>query len=204
MKVTDRLKQLIFKQLYRELGNAEIIQYKDSIWFINREEKYWYFEFEKAGTLYWRYSFFPSFFTIFSLERDDFEPILTSWVEEVLNHKVSTTRNEVFPSLYKVEEVLNYKVSTTAPQNPWTCIAVGEVLNHKVSTTKPFCCTTTTKVEGVLNHKVSRTEAAQGLHQFWAEGVLNHKVSRTDMDVFRNYNGVEDVLNNTQQNESNR
>jgi hypothetical protein len=24
------------------------------------------------------------------------------------------------------------------------------------------------------------------------------------MDVFRNYNGVEDVLNNTQQNESNR
>ena len=182
MKVTDRLKQLIFKRLYRELGNAEIIQYKDSIWFINREEKYWYFEFEKAGTLYWRYSFFPSFFTIFSLERDDFEPILTSWVEEVLNHKVSTT--------------------------------------------KPFCCTTTTKVEGVLNHKVSRTEAAQGLHQFWAEGVLNHKVSttesnenfvgvmveevlnhkvsRTDMDVFRNYNGVEEVLNNTQQNESNR
>ena len=182
MKVTDRLKQLIFKQLYRELGNAEIIQYKDSIWFINREEKYWYFEFEKAGTLYWRYSFFPSFFTIFSLERDDFEPILTSWVEEVLNHKVSTTF--VFPTHF--------------------VIPVEEVLNHKVSTTNPFCCTTKTKVEGVLNHKVSRTEAAQGLHQFWAEGVLNHKVSRTDMDVFRNYNGVEDVLNNTQQNESNR
>ena len=182
MKVTDRLKQLIFKQLYRELGNAEIIQYKDSIWFINREEKYWYFEFEKAGTLYWRYSFFPSFFTIFSLERDDFEPILTSWVEEVLNHKVSTTEMK----------------------SPFLLTSVEEVLNHKVSTTKPFCCTTTTKVEGVLNHKVSRTEAAQGLHQFWAEGVLNHKVSRTDMDVFRNYNGVEDVLNNTQQNESNR
>ena len=117
MKVTDRLKQLIFKQLYRELGNAEIIQYKDSIWFINREEKYWYFEFEKAGTLYWRYSFFPSFFTIFSLERDDFEPILTSWVEEVLNHKVSTTEREILRQMNGVEEVLNHKVSTT--QRSW-------------------------------------------------------------------------------------
>jgi len=29
--VSDRLKQLIFKQLYKELGNAEIIPYKDCI-----------------------------------------------------------------------------------------------------------------------------------------------------------------------------
>ena len=204
MKVTDRLKQLIFKQLYRELGNAEIIQYKDSIWFINREEKYWYFEFEKAGTLYWRYSFFPSFFTIFSLERDDFEPILTSWVEEVLNHKVSTTNRVQSVKVLWVEGVLNHKVSTTTGTATYQWFRVEEVLNHKVSTTKPFCCTTTTKVEGVLNHKVTRTEAAQGLHQFWAEGVLNHKVSTTESN--ENFVGVmvEEVLNNTQQNESNR
>ena len=132
MKVTDRLKQVVFKQLYKELGNAEIIQYKDSIWLINREEKYWYFEFENTGTLYWRYSFFPSFFTIFSLEREDFEPILASWVEEVLNHRVSTTMEAGPVTLSWVEEVLNHKVSTTS-----SCIAqplrmVEEVLNHKV------------------------------------------------------------------------
>ena len=130
MKVTDRLKQLIFKQLYRELGNAEIIQYKDSIWFINREEKYWYFEFEKAGTLYWRYSFFPSFFTIFSLERDDFEPILTSWVEEVLNHKVSTTEREILRQMNGVEEVLNHKVSRTDMDVFRNYNGVEEVLNN--------------------------------------------------------------------------
>ena len=182
MKVTDRLKQLIFKQLYRELGNAEIIQYKDSIWFINREEKYWYFEFEKAGTLYWRYSFFPSFFTIFSLERDDFEPILTSWVEEVLNHKVSTTEREILRQMNGVEEVLNHKVSTTVRTYPSNYSLVEEVLNHKVST----------------------IESNENFVGVMVEEVLNHKVSRTDMDVFRNYNGVEEVLNNTQQNESNR
>ena len=130
MKVTDRLKQLIFKHLYKELGNAEIIQYKDSIWFINREEKYWYFEFEKAGTLYWRYSFFPSFFTIFSLERDDFEPILTSWVEEVLNHKVSTTEREILRQMNGVEEVLNHKVSTIESNENFVGVMVEEVLNN--------------------------------------------------------------------------
>ena len=152
MKVTDRLKQLIFKQLYRELGNAEIIQYKDSIWFINREEKYWYFEFEKAGTLYWRYSFFPSFFTIFSLERDDFEPILTSWVEEVLNHKVSTTEREILRQMNGVEEVLNHKVSTIESNENFVGVMVEEVLNHKVSRTDMDVFRNYNGVEEVLNN----------------------------------------------------
>ena len=152
MKVTDRLKQLIFKQLYRELGNAEIIQYKDSIWFINREEKYWYFEFEKAGTLYWRYSFFPSFFTIFSLERDDFEPILTSWVEEVLNHKVSTTEREILRQMNGVEEVLNHKVSTIESNENFVGVMVEEVLNHKVSRTYMDVFRNYNGVEEVLNN----------------------------------------------------
>ena len=117
--VSDKLKQLIFKHLYKELGNAEIIPYKDSIWFINREEKYWYFEFENTGTLYWRYSFFPSFFTIFSLEREDFEPILASWVEEVLNSKVSETFEIDSTQKRKVKKVLDSAwVKKTLNENP--------------------------------------------------------------------------------------
>jgi hypothetical protein len=157
MKVSDRLKQLIFKQLYKELGNAEIIPYKDSIWFINREEKYWYFEFENTGTLYWRYSFFPSFFTIFSLEREDFEPILASWVEEVLNHRVSSTHFLLLPINPGVEEVLNHKVSSTVFFTLEPDMPVEEVLNHKVNTTCAFRHTTISKLGNVLNSKVLRT-----------------------------------------------
>ena len=47
--VTDKLKQLIFKRLYKELGNAEIIPYNDSIWFIDRDRTYWYFELTKMN-----------------------------------------------------------------------------------------------------------------------------------------------------------
>ena len=151
MKVTDRLKQVVFKQLYKELGNAEIIPYKDSIWFINREEKYWYFEFENTGTLYWRYSFFPSFFTIFSLEREDFEPILASWVEEVLNHRVSTTKEYGWYSSLLVEDVLNHKVSTTeAYFGPFTR-GVEEVLNHKECATDVEMSVMDYVMEQVLN-----------------------------------------------------
>ena len=110
--VSERLKQLIFKQLYKELGKVEIIPYKNSIWFIDRENKYWFFEYNDEY-LWWRYNFFPSFFSVFSLEREDYEPILSSWVEEVLNHKVSTTWESRVPEIQLVEEVLNHKVSTT-------------------------------------------------------------------------------------------
>jgi len=193
MKVTDRLKQVVFKQLYKELGNAEIIQYKDSIWFINREEKYWYFEFENTGTLYWRYSFFPSFFTIFSLEREDFEPILASWVEEVLNHKVSTTMlgGEYVEVL--VEEVLNHKVSSTLVSMTTNTQEMEEVLNHKVSTTCAFRHTTISKLGEVLNHKVSTTMEAGPVTLSWVEKVLNHKVTKIDSIV--NSHLVEEVLN---------
>ena len=137
--VTDKLKQLIFKQLYKELGNVEIIPYKDSVWFIDRENSYWYFDFENSGALYWRYGFFPNFFEMFSLEREDFEPILASWVEEVLNRKVSTTAFVEIFSCGAVEEVLNHKIDTTSKWNIHPIGLVEEVLNHKVFT----------KIEGV-------------------------------------------------------
>jgi hypothetical protein len=129
MKVTDRLKQVVFKQLYKELGNAEIIPYKDSIWLIDREKEHWYFEFEKSGRLWWRYYFFNSFFTIFSLEPEDFEPILASWVEEVLNHKVSETFEVDAAQKRKVKKVLDSRVSTTKNNSLFSERSVEEVLN---------------------------------------------------------------------------
>ena len=162
--VSDKLKQLIFKHLYKELGNVEIIPHKDSVWFIDRENSYWYFQLSKQGCLYWRYSFFPSFFSIFSLEQSEFEPIISFWVEEVLNHKVSTTVFVPFADTRMVEDVLNHKVSTTARAFVHAPYRVEEVLNHKVSTTSIQFTAIGNMVEEVLNHKVSETfevDAAQ-------------------------------------------
>ncbi len=167
------LKDFIKQQLYDELSDAEIIPYNGSVWFIDREEKYWYFELEKNGNLYWRYSFFNNFFKIFSMEPNQFEPIISEWVEEVLNHKVSTTGNQGHDSGFWVEEVLNHKVSTTVPYLTIDNGQVEEVLNHKVSKTTRITCSTPWRVEEVLNHKVSTTHLSlHNLHDL-VEDVLN-------------------------------
>jgi hypothetical protein len=86
--MNDRLKKIIFDKLYMNLSKAEVIERKGNIWFIDREEKYWYLVYENSGTLRFRYKFFTDFFHLFSMSPNEFEPIIIEWVEEVLNRKV--------------------------------------------------------------------------------------------------------------------
>lgn len=130
--VSDRLKNIIFKQLYKELSKVEIIPYKDSVYFIDRDKKYWYFEYEKSGKLWWRYDFFVDFFVIFSLELDDCKKVMGDWVEEVLNCKVNTTHSWHHHNSGMVEDVLNCKVNTTSSDFVPLQKMVEEVLNCKV------------------------------------------------------------------------
>ena len=128
--ISDRLKKFIFDKLYKELSHLEIIPYDNSLFFIDRKEKYWYLELENNGTLYWRFGFFSEFFQPFSMESPVYVKIISDWVEEVLNHKVSTTivKNISFP--FKVEEVLNHKVSITYQTELDKCNQVERVLNQ--------------------------------------------------------------------------
>jgi hypothetical protein len=209
MKVTDKLKQLIFKHLYKELGNAEIIPYNHSIWFIDRENTYWYFELTKSGKLWWRYDYFTSLFEIFSMNDSQFVPLLIGWVEEVLNSKVSITCNCLYDSDTWVEEVLNSKVSTSPFQKLTSRTTVEEALNYKVYTADNHNYIYINPAEEVLNSKVSTTSKSSIAGITVVEEVLNHKVSRTIWQQHPMIAVVEDVLNhkvlnNTEQNESNR
>ena len=85
------IKKRIFDKLYNDLKDVEIIDCGDSIWFVDREKKYWYLEYEKSGYLMWRQQFFYNFFLLFSMERSQYEQVIAEWVEEVLNCKVDTT-----------------------------------------------------------------------------------------------------------------
>ena len=173
MIVTDRLKQVIFKRLYEELGNCEIIPYKSSIWFINRENKYWYFELEEGGTLWWRYHFFIPFFDMFSMSPDDFKSVLSSWVEEVLNHMVSTTQVSFADVENRVEEVLNCKVVTSNRSWMNNQIKVEEVLNCKVVTSRGNCNQRYCLVEEVLNYKVITSGGVETSLLWSVEEILN-------------------------------
>ena len=175
----NKVKELIFNKLYKKLHNVEIIPYKDSIWFVDRENEYWYLEFEKGGMLWWRYGFFNNFFEMFSLDYSKFEPILSAWVEEVLNHKVSATQRTRTYWRNEVVEVLNHKVNTTYNYGNPNEEKVEEVLNHKVNTTLGNSKTHRHTVEEVLNHKVSATNWAPNRCKSSVEEALNHKITMT-------------------------
>ena len=155
--VSSRLKDIIFKKLYSDLSRVEIIHYKTYIWFIDREDKCWYFRYDKSdGTLLWKYSFFSNFFTLFTMCDSEFTPILSSWVEEVLNCKVNTTVSADVSVITLMEDVLNYRVNTTTIKYGRFPISVKEVLNCKVTTTinkPPIEVCVVEEVVG-LNHNV--------------------------------------------------
>jgi hypothetical protein len=153
--MNERLKRIIFKKLDQDLGHAEIIvDYNTSIWFIDRTNKYWYLELEKSGHLWWRYSFFEDFFPLFGMEREEYEPVITEWVEEVLKRKVVSTKSFSSQNGLKVEEVLKRGVSSTRNRKNRILREVEEVLKRKVVSTSRAEYTSHLPVEEVLNNKL--------------------------------------------------
>jgi len=195
--VSSRLRGIIDKKLSEDLSHVEIIEYKGEIWFIDREDKFWYFIYNKSnGEMWWRYSFFTPFFSLFSLSSDKFTFILSSWVEDTLNCKVSSTGNEDEDILKEVDEVLNCKVTTTRKYLWSSENEVEEVLNCKVTTTIHNLYRDDSKVEEVLNCKVTTTEFSDEEITHEVVEVLSSKVNTISTMEGALYNTVERVLNN--------
>ncbi len=178
--INDKLKKIIFGKLYQDLKNIEIIQYNESIWFIDREDEYWYFEYKiSSGDLFYRLTFFDEFFLLFSIENKEYKWVISEWVEEVLNCKVETPGMVVGIISGGVEEVLNYKVETPMINVNPTRHLVKEVLNYKVE--KPVIDRKVRKfkVEEVLKHKVETPINLRYDQRNKVEEVLNCKVENT-------------------------
>jgi hypothetical protein len=152
--MNDKLKKIIFNKLYDDLKHVEIIPHNESIWFIDREKQYWYLEYKKSGSLWWRWQFFSIFFPLFSIEYDEYQWIIAEWVEEVLNCRVMTPNWRSSLDSIMVEEVLNCRVMTPEDKINYYNALVEEVLNCKVITPEHWLINRRTLVEKVLNCKV--------------------------------------------------
>ena len=129
----ERLKRIIFKKLDQDLGQSEIIvDDNKSIWFIDRANKFWYLELRSSGTLWWRYTFFNDFFPLFGMVREEYEPVIAEWVEEVLKREVYSTQCNVgLQGSRPVEEVLESKASPTTVDNLSAVVTMKKVLSLK-------------------------------------------------------------------------
>jgi len=158
--MNERLKKIVFRKLYEDLSHVEIIQYGNSIWFIDRQKKYWYFEYSRIGLLWWRFEFFNTFFDIFGIERKEYELIMSEWMEEVLNKGVSETEPQRYHLLSHIETVLD-NASRAEPNliikpKIWfeNQTRMEDLLKHKIGLTMEYGNANEDKVERVLNHKV--------------------------------------------------
>jgi len=192
--MNDKLKKIIFNKLYEDLKHVEIIPYDDSVWFIDREKKYWFLRYRKSGSLWWRWDFFNSFFPVFSIESDEYEWVIAEWAEEVLNCKVETPNNNISILNSLVEEVLNCKVETPMMNPAIGPSAAEEVLNCKVET--PYLATTRAlrMVEEALNCKVETPYLQPNYRISMVEKVLNCKVETSTLWLDHSLLKVEEVL----------
>ncbi len=111
--ISDKLKQIIFNELYTQLKDVEIIPYNGSVWFINRDEKYWYLELNSNNHLWWRYSFFVDFFQLFSLEIYQIEPLIREWTESILNHRISKITIGHYGCRQLLEQMLDCNIESS-------------------------------------------------------------------------------------------
>ena len=156
----ERLKRIIFKKLDQDLGQAEIIvDDSKSIWFIDRANKYWYLELRSSGTLWWRYTFFNDFFPLFGMVREEYEPVIAEWVEEVLKREVSSTLQSKIAYQNQVGEVLKRGVySTQCNVGLQGSRPVEEVLESKASPTTVDNLSAVVTMEKVLSLKAGVRE----------------------------------------------
>lgn len=175
--MTDRLKEIIFKKLNTDLSKVEIIVHNESIWFIDRENKYWYLELVPSGKLYWRYQFFTQFFDLFTMDRERYEPLIKEWVELVLKLGVESTKTYSDGFNPKVESVLNSGVTSTHEIAGLSNDIVDSVLNNGITSFGYTNRERPVMVESVINNGVTRTLARYGVTSQEMESVLNNGIT---------------------------
>lgn len=172
--ISDRTKQFIFNSLIKDLSNVEMIRHEESLWFIDREKKYWYLELVKTGKLYWRYQFFTEFFEMYSIERNVYEPIIKEFVESVLNCGVTSTKT--------YSDAFNPKVNSILNSGKPPLLIAGSIPN--------------TSMDLVLDNGITSTEVEFGVFRNEiVEDAINNGIALIISRPFAKYEKIDSVLN---------
>jgi hypothetical protein len=194
--MNSRLKQIIKNKLSEDLSSVSIIDYNGSIWFIDAKSKYWYLElYKKTKTLWWRLDFFEDFFILFGMEQNEFAPIISEWVEEVLNGKIVSIPRCGAASKRRVEEVLNCEVASTQGSSPCPPQLVELVLNGEVESTPYRMIPCRSEGIEVLDGEIVSVNQSDFEFSRQVEEALHDGIVSTDHDANRFVRMVEESLN---------
>ena len=205
--MNDKIKKVISNYLVKDLYNVEIIYYRDSIWFIDRENRYWYFEYHKVDKhLWWRWLHFTQSLKIFSMDGEKEQSIFGELVNMILTkkqileakypNKIFKTVGSVMNFEDKVDKVLNSEVKTTGYRPIFEFQKVDDVLNCEVEKTAPMASVVPSWVDEVLNNEVETTDGYGWKPKPVVDEVLNCEVKTTGEMNAEQLWEVDKVLNN--------
>lgn len=206
--ISNRIKNLIFEYLLKDLIKVEIIYYRDSVWFIDRDNRYWYFEYHKVDKhLWWRWSHFTTALTMFSMEAEKEQYLLGELVNMILTKKQnleSKYPDKIFKTVGSVmnfedndEVVLKNEIKTTDGYGWKPRAVVDEVLNNEIETTEMHLTPRQWKVDDVLNNEVKTTIPADWENGGGVDEVLNYEVEKTEGVFYNDEIVTQEVLDNT-------
>ena len=175
MTLAEKLKQRLIFEIERIVSKCQIYynQNTKSIWFINPETKFWYFEYSLDGDLWWRYVAFNIFKDLYRMDDKTFSDIISEWVEETLNCKVVGTVLTQGEQEVVVEETLKCKVLSTNENHTDFEYLVENTLNCKVLETTPVYVNVVQMVEETLKCKVITIEPYEPFNEVNTDKIIN-------------------------------
>lgn len=205
--MNDKIKKVICNYLVKDLYKVEIIYYRDSIWFIDRENRYWYFEYHKVDKhLWWRWSHFTQALKIFSMDAEKEQTIFGELVNMILTKKQkleSKYPNKIFKTVGsvmnfedEVDEKLNFQMEKTLSGGARKTMDAHKVLDQEIKTTDGHGWKPRFMVDEVLNNEVETTQHDYYILSRWVDEVLNCEVETTPTEFEITTNEVDNVLNN--------
>ena len=166
--------QIIFEFLNDFTKGYDVYHHNGSMWFIFTEDRKWLIELDKNGTLWYNYPFFSKIFKYVAMERPDFTPYITKWVEDAIQNGVKNTSG-----ITEVEKR-----------------AVEDAIQNGVKNTLHVCTTYFFFVEDAIQNGVKNTDLLSVRSKEGVEDAIQNGVKNTSAFKFAIMNAVEDTIQN--------
>ena len=168
--------QIIFELLNDFTKGYDVYYHDGSMWYIFTEDKKWLIELDKKGTLWYNYPFFSKIFKYVAMERPDFTPYITKWVEDAIQNGVKDTVVGLLSSNSYVEDAIQNGVKDTA----WALIrshrGVEDAIQNGVKNTAHSAHGLRLCVEDAIQNGVKDTRNAGDVASPTIEDVIQNGV----------------------------
>lgn len=130
--IDEIIKQSIFDSIIDDMVGAEIIDLGKSIWIINKETRYWYFEYQTdTKNLWWRYDFFLDYLSPYNMSHPQYHDIFS----EFFNHYLTKNNfeSEEIKKLCEGDFVSILEIDQVISDDRELQIKMGQIIDEKRS-----------------------------------------------------------------------